>query len=139
MRLLGIDFGRGRLGVALGDTESRMASPLEVVPTSGGSLESIVLKVKALAAKEGITHLVVGVPFPLADQTRETAQAKEIRCFIEACRLEGLVAIEENETWSTRLAERQARQGERRGPSDDLAASAILQGYLDRPEHGLSS
>lgn len=139
MRLLGIDFGRGRLGVALGDTDSRLASPLEVISTSGGSLDVIVSQVKELAKKEGITQLIVGVPFPLDDQTRETAQAKEIRRFIELCRLEGLTVIEENETWSTRLAERQARQSERRGPSDDLAATAILQGYLDRPIHGVSS
>jgi RNase H-fold protein (predicted Holliday junction resolvase) len=85
-----------------------------------------------VAKLEGITEIVMGVPFPLDDQTRETAQTREIRQVIEACRTSGLIVHEENETWSTRLAERQAQASERRGPSDDLAAAAILQGYLDR-------
>ncbi len=133
MRLLGVDYGRGQMGVALGDTESRVATPLEVLrASSGDSFVSLVERLVSLAQKEGITELVMGVPFPLDDQTRETAQAKEIRRVIEACRRAGLTVHEENETWSTRLAERQAHEGGRRGPADDLAASAILQGYLDR-------
>lgn len=132
MRLLGVDYGRGRIGLALGDTESRLATPLEVLQASGGSLLVLVGRLVEVAAKEGITELVMGVPFPLNDQARETAQAKEIRQVIGACREAGLVVHEENETWSTRLAERQAHEGERRGPADDLAAAAILQSYLDR-------
>lgn len=132
MRLLGVDYGRGRIGIALGDTDSRLATPLEVLKTSGGSLLVLTERLVALAKQEGITDIVMGVPFPLHDQTHETAQTKEIRQVIEACRAAGLVVHEENETWSTRLAERQAREGERRGPADDLAAAAILQGYLDR-------
>jgi putative Holliday junction resolvase len=132
MRLLGVDYGRGRIGVALGDTDSRVATSLEIHQTSGGSLRSAIEYIAGLAKTEGITDIVVGLPFPLDDQTRETAQAKEIKVFIAGCRVMGLTVHEENETWSTRLAERQARAGERRGPSDDLAATAILQAYLDR-------
>ncbi len=132
MRLLGVDYGRGRIGLALGDTESCLATPLEVLKASGGSLSTLVERLVEVAKKEGISELVMGLPFPLNDQTHETAQTKEIRQVIEACRATGLIIHEENETWSTRLAERQARSGERRGPSDDLAATAILQSYLDR-------
>ncbi len=132
MRLLGVDYGRGRIGIALGDTETRLATPLEVLQASGRSLSDMVQRLVHLAAKEGITEIVIGLPFPLNDQTHETGQTKEIRQVIEACRQAGLIVHEENETWSTRLAERQARDGERRGPTDDLAAAAILQGYLDR-------
>lgn len=129
---MGVDYGRGRIGLALGDTESRIATPLEVLQASGGSLLSLVDRLVALAKQEGITELVMGVPFPLNDQTHETAQAKEIRQVIAACRAAGLVIHEQNETWSTRWAERQARESARRGPADDLAATTILQGYLDR-------
>lgn len=132
MRLLGVDYGRGRIGLALGDTDSRLATPLEVLKASGGSLLNLVERLVQVAKTEGITDIVMGVPFPLHDQAQETAQAREIRDVIEACRKAGLTVHEENETWSTRLAERQAHAGERRGPADDLAATAILQSYLDR-------
>ncbi len=132
MRLLGVDYGRGRIGLALGDTETSLATPLEVLKASGGSLLELVGRLVEVAKLEGITELVMGVPFPLNDQTVETAQAKEIRQVIDACRKAGLIVHEENETWSTRLAERQAQESQRRGPADDLAASAILQMYLDR-------
>ncbi len=132
MRLLGVDYGRGRIGLALGDTDSRLATPLEVLRISGGSFSYAIEKMLEVAKQEGIQELVMGVPFPLHDQHIETAQAKEIRLVIEACRAKGLIVHEENETWSTRLAERQAQDGGRRGAADDLAAAAILQAYLDR-------
>lgn len=132
MRLFGVDYGRGRIGLALGDTDSCLATPLEVLQVSGGSFSASIERIIQAAKKEGIQDIVVGVPFPLHDQQAETAQAKEIRQVIEACRAAGLTVHEENETWSTRLAERQAHDSERRGPADDLAATAILQAYLDR-------
>lgn len=132
MRLLGIDYGRGRIGLALGDTETCLATPLEVLKASGGSLLELVGLLVAVAKQEGITEIVMGVPFPLNDQTRETAQAKEIHQVIDACRAAGLTVHAENETWSTRMAERQALESKRRGPADDLAATTILQVYLDR-------
>ena len=132
MRFLGVDYGRGRIGLALGDSDSRLAGPLGVLNTSGGSLELCVKKVFDVAQREGVGALVVGVPFPLNDQTRETEQAKEIRRLIDACRTQSLVVHESNETWSTRMGERQAQESDRRGPADDLAAMVILQTYLDR-------
>lgn len=132
MRLLGVDYGRGRIGLALGDTETRLATPLEVVQVSRSRFAQVIERVLELANIEGIDTLIVGVPFPLHDQQHETAQAQEIRRFIQACRDGGLTIHEENETWSTRLAERQAHESDRRGAADDLAAAAILQAYLDR-------
>ncbi len=132
MRLLGVDYGRGRIGLALGDTESRLATPLEVLDVSRKSFAQIIERILQLAKTEGITTLIVGVPFPLHNQQHETAQAQEIRQFIQVCRDRGLIVHEENETWSTRLAERQAQESVRRGAADDLAATAILQAYLDR-------
>lgn len=134
VRLLGVDYGRGRCGLALGDTQSRLATPLEVL-SGADSLAELVRGVLDVARKEGIMELVIGVPFPLEDQTRETSQAKEIRQMMDLCRDAGFVVHEQNETWSTRLAERQSHESNRRGPSDDLAAAAILQSYLDRPVH----
>jgi putative holliday junction resolvase len=130
MRIIGIDYGRARIGVALGDTETKIASPWNVMVNE--SLEDTIERLRLLATQEKVELFVIGVPRPLGDQTRETDQAKEIRVFAEALRAAGLSVVEENETWTTALAATQAAEMGERKKRDDLAAAAILQTYLDR-------
>lgn len=130
MRLLGLDYGSSRIGVAMGDTETRVAGPLETIRHTGP--DEAVQRVQEMALSEGIDRLVVGVPRSLSEPGRETDQAKEIRAFIEALRVEGLDVVEEDESLSTALAARLASDAGVKGKRDDLAASAILQTYLDR-------
>lgn len=130
MRLLGIDYGRARIGLALGDSDSRVASPMEVLEEKNE--EAAIRRIQDIAKQEGITRIVVGIPKPLKDRNRETDQAKEIRGFIAALREKGLDVVEEDETWSSAIAARQVEEMGRRGKRDDLAAASILQTYLDR-------
>lgn len=130
MRLLGIDYGRVRIGLALGDSDSRLASPLEVLEEKNQA--AAIRRIREMAKQEGIDRVVVGVPKPLQDRTRETDQAKEIRAFILLLRAAGLDAVEEDETLSSALAAKQVEEMGRRGKRDDLAAASILQTYLDR-------
>ncbi len=136
MRIIGLDYGEKRVGVAIGDTITRLASPRDVWKRQDDA--SIIGRLQELCHIEQVSHIVVGVPHPLSDQTRETDQTKTIRGFITCLRVAGFVVVEENETWSSAIAARQTREMEKKGKRDDLAAAVILQTYLDRNPHAVS-
>ncbi len=133
MRILGLDYGSARIGVALGDPITRVASPWSII--ANDSFEDVLIRLRELAKRESVTKLVVGVPKPLGDQSRETDQAREIRSFISKLKTEGFDVEEENETLTSKIAADQVKEMGERGKRDDLAAAAILQQYLDRVAH----
>ena len=130
MRIIGLDYGSARVGVALGDTETKVASPWRVIANE--ELEETIDRIGEIAKQERVEKIVVGVPYPLADQSRITAQAQEIRAFIKKLERLALSIEEENETMSTALAAKQAAELGEKKKRDDLAAAVILQTYLDR-------
>ncbi|MCR4256233.1 MAG: Holliday junction resolvase RuvX [Candidatus Uhrbacteria bacterium] len=129
MRLLGLDYGSARIGVAMGDDVTKVATPWQVMANT--DLEDVFLQLHELLAREGVERIVVGIPRPLADQTRETGQAKEIRRFIDRLRMDGFDVVEQNETLTSKIAADQMKEMGQKGKRDDLAAAAILQAYLD--------
>ncbi|MSR85102.1 Holliday junction resolvase RuvX [Candidatus Uhrbacteria bacterium] len=130
MRILGIDYGAARVGVALGDTETRIASPWCVIANEDA--DEMIDRLMDIAKKEQVKQFVIGIPHPLHDQTRETDQAREIRAFAKRLGEKGIPVIEEDETLSSALAQTQAQEMNEYHKRDDLAAAAILQTYLDR-------
>ena len=130
MRVLGVDYGQVRIGLAIGDTETRIATPWSVLLREDDkqAIEEITL----LTKKEEIELIIVGVPRPLADQARDTEQSKRIQYFVGLLKEKGYLVEEENETWSSSLAAKQGIEAGSHGKRDDLAAANILQGYLDR-------
>lgn len=135
MRLLGVDYGEVRVGLALGDTETRIASAWKTVERTDDI--SLIKVLQACMCEESLERIVIGIPRPLSDQTRETDQAKTIRRFIGMLQEAGCLVDEEDETWSSALAARQSREAGKKGKRDDFAAAIILQSYLDR--YGVSS
>ncbi len=129
MRILGLDYGSARIGVALGDDVTRVATPWNVIVNE--DMEDVLLRLHELTAREGVERIVVGIPRPLADQQRETDQAKEIKTFIGKLKMDGFDVLEQNETLSSKVAADQVKEMGGRGKRDDLAAAAILQSYLD--------
>jgi len=130
-RILGLDVGERRIGLAISTPEGRLAVPLRVLERrdDAADLEAIA----ALACSEQVETLVIGHPLSL-DGTAGV-QARRVEAFARAlAKVAGLPF----ELWDERLssvqAERSVRlaRGRRRGPSDDVAAAIILQGYLDR-------
>ncbi len=126
---MGIDYGTKRIGLALGDTESGVASPWRVIENAG--TDECVLRLKELAGEEGIEEAVVGVPeTPGGDAISEIATlAVE---FISQLKAAGFVVHRENEMLSSKIAATQMQEMDRKDKRDDLAAAAILQSYLDR-------
>lgn len=130
MRILGIDYGAARIGVALGDTETKIASPWRVIQNEDEA--DTIDRLMEIAKQEGAEKFVIGIPHPLADQTRETDQAREIRRFAKQLAEQGIPVIEQDETLTSALAQTQAKEMNEHHKRDDLAAAAILQSYLDR-------
>lgn len=130
MRVLGIDYGSARVGLALGDTDSRIATPWNVVPNEGTL--AVLAHIHEIVERDRVEAIVIGVPRPLSNASSENAQVRETQEFIEAVRGLNIPIHEENEAMSSGLAARHVQEiGERR-KRDDLAAAAILQTWLDR-------
>ncbi|MEN9558095.1 MAG: hypothetical protein RL141_464 [Candidatus Parcubacteria bacterium] len=144
MRVLGIDYGAKRIGVALGDTQTRIATAWEVIPNDG--LDAAASRVADIAEKEEAEKIIIGIPMPLRDATLENDQVREIRGFIFALREAGLYVEEWDEAYSSALAAHQEMAGRALtgagrvkssgGKRDDLAAAALLEGWL---QHAVSS
>lgn len=138
MRILGIDFGERRIGVAIGDSAGGLAIPLTTLVRTND--ESAVRDLVELAKSEGVEALVVGEPRRLDGSRgqaadRATAFARKLETASSLpCRLvdEALTSVEAEE----RL--RAAGVDLRRHPEriDALAAQIILQEALD---HGWES
>ncbi|MGH2951663.1 MAG: Holliday junction resolvase RuvX [Solirubrobacterales bacterium] len=122
MRILAVDHGLARAGLAISDPSETIATPLAIVepPDSVG--------VKALADENGAELVVVGLPVSLSGQ--EGAQAAEARRFaaeLEACLDVPIDVYDERLT--TRMATESARSGAGAHP-DALAAAHLLESYL---------
>lgn len=122
MKYLGIDYGKRKVGLA--KSEGKLAEPFRVVEVSG--LTDAVAKVAGLAEEEGIEVVVCGVA--------ESGEARNMaRAFIRGLKERGLRVVSGDETLSTHLAGKQIRElGLSKDREDALAASVILQNYLDR-------
>ena len=134
--MLGIDAGERRVGIAVSDELRVLATPLTVIPRERG-LTSVMDEVAGIAAREGVTHVVVGLPLN-ADGT-VGRQARRAEAFARIARKAlGLPVEMWDERLSTveataraRAAGRSSRQPRERGRLDAYAAAVILQDYLD--------
>ena len=134
MRVLGIDPGQRRIGLALSDEDHRLALPRETV-TRGKSDADAAKAVLAAVVDEEIERIIVGLPLRL-DGT-EGAAARSARRFGAA--LEALVEVPItfwDERLTTAFAERSlqsigVRGSARRKVVDQSAAALLLQSYLD--------
>lgn len=135
MRILGLDLGDKRIGVALSDPMGWTAQGLEVIPAAGGA-KSDIKKIKEIAQKYEVEKVVVGLPLNMDGSPGP--RAEKARAF--AGRLAGVLGLPV-ETWDERLTTAEAerllieadmKRSKRRQVIDKMAAVLILQNYLDR-------
>lgn len=137
-RILGLDLGERRIGLAISDPEGRLAVPLRILERRGDAAD--IRAITDLALAEGVEVLVVGNPLSMDGSVG--AQARATQAFAERLtKTSGLPMHLADERLTTVQAERAPigpRKGggkkarRRRPPSDDLAAAILLQSYLDR-------
>lgn len=133
MRLLGLDVGTKRIGVALSDELGLTAQPLSVIARHGGlrDLDAIA----GLIKEHQVSSLVVGLPINMDGSEGESAG--RIRRFAaslhEHLGLPVFLWDERLTTWEAEgiLKEASVRAKKRRGIVDKLAAALILKGFLE--------
>lgn len=130
-RLLGIDLGKARIGVAVSDELGMLAHPLETIPAIGDPLK----RIAQLVEEKNIERVIVGLPRHMNGSVG--TGANEALAF--AGKLRTAISCEVI-TWDERLTTTAAnralrasgrRTRETRGVVDQVAAQMILQGYLD--------
>jgi putative pre-16S rRNA nuclease len=139
MRILAVDVGRRRVGLAISDPTGTIARPMTTLTVTGASnaVDRVVEEVARLGAEDdGLSAIVVGVPARL-DGT-PTDQTRQVRAFMEALQSKTtLPVVGEDERLTSREAESHLAVGERDWRKrkirlDAVAAAVILQDYLDR-------
>lgn len=134
-RLIGIDYGRARVGVAMSDPLGIFASPLETVPAT-----NIIVYLQNLARSgETISAFVVGYPLNLDGRPAEAAA--DVGRFLQRLKaaFPGVKVELEDERFTSVLAHRAMIDGgmkykQRRDKAsvDKISAAIILQSYMDR-------
>ena len=130
-RVLGIDAGERRIGLALSDETRLLATPLRVLVRTDG-LAPVLDTLADIVEREGVTQVVVGLPLNADGSVGR--QAKRARDFARVAeKVCGIPVTLWDERLSTREAEAIVRaQGKRRRDDvDAVAAAVILQDYLD--------
>jgi putative holliday junction resolvase len=138
LRILGLDYGSRRIGVAICDELGMTAQGVATLVRK--NREADLDAIAALVGRHGVERIVVG--YPLRLDGSEGIQCEKINGFIR--RLErrfSLPVVRWDETLSTKeaeeiLRERGVRPQKRREVIDRVAASLILQGYLDTLSRG---
>ena len=138
-RLIGIDYGRKRTGLAASDPLGIFASALDTVPSA-----KIIDYLQKYSEKETITRFVVGYPMNLDGRPSEAAA--DVDAFLPALKkaFPGVPVELEDERFTSVLAHRAMIDGgmkykDRRNKAsvDRISAAIILQGYMDRKSKGL--
>lgn len=126
MKLLGVDYGKKRVGLAISDEGQQFAFPLHVLSSVGLSPDRVAELIADIAKEKGITKVVMG------ESKNLKGERNTIMDDIDACTsvlLErGLEVAKEQEWFSTAQAER--FQGKKED-IDSSAAAVILQAHLD--------
>lgn len=124
MKVLALDFGSARTGVAVSDPTGTIARPIAVVERA--ATEDGLARVVALVQAEGVERVVVGLPLTLAGRHGEQAEATER--FVAALRGALDIPVEGfDERFTTDLAEQAPTSS---APKDARAAAHLLSSYL---------
>ncbi len=127
MRILGIDYGTKRIGIALSDEKAEFAMPHSVIENNSGALEAVV----DLCQKNSVTGVVVGESTNY-DGSDNRVMA-EIRDFADKLKsVSRLSIIFEPEFFSSQQAKRDIGKDEL---YDARAAAIILQSYLEKKRY----
>ena len=124
MRVLALDYGAARTGVAVSDATGTIALPLEVVEAAGApaGLE----RIREIVRERDVERVVVGLPLTLRGEQGE--QARETEEFVRLLREALDTPVETyDERFTTALAARRAGGA----PEDARAAAHLLDGYLE--------
>lgn len=133
MRILAIDFGRKRVGLAMTDPSGTVASPVAAIERKGKEWWD---RLTDFIREQQVVEIVVGLPKnmdgslgPAAEICTKFASDLEGRCGIRPVLLDERLS---SQAASMSMREAGVREKEQRGKLDSVAASLLLQVYLSR-------
>jgi len=135
MRILAVDYGKKRTGLAIADDEVRIAAPLQTVHTSDRS--ALVEAVAEVVEREEVGRVVLGLPLNM--NGTEGPMVEAVRALAEALRQRTGVPVD---LFDERLTSHAAEghlagtpftKAQRKRRVDALAAMVLLQSFLDAP------
>lgn len=133
MRILALDHGTKRIGVAVSDETKTIAQPLEYIPAE--PFADFLTRLKQLVLEKEIDLILIGLPRNMDGSYGPAAQ--KVEAFVAVLRSAVTVPVK---TWDERLTSAQAnriliqgnvRRGKRKDKVDKMAAAILLQSYLD--------
>ncbi len=133
MRILGIDYGQKRIGIAISDEMAIVATPVGTVEESG--VNAAVAAIAKIVTEREVGKIIVGLPRNMDGSIGPKAQ--ETLAFVEKLKTRSTVPIQMwDERLTTKAAERAMIEADvsrkkRRENIDKMAAQLILQSYLD--------
>ena len=131
-RILGIDYGDSRVGLALSDPTKTIASPFQTISNRGQGW--LFQKLNHIIIEKDIEFLVIGLPIGL--NGKDTQQTKKVRDFAKAIEVIKLPIYLQDERLSSQsaaksLREQKIKTGHNKHLIDERAAAIFLQQYLD--------
>ena len=123
MRVVALDYGAVRTGVAVSDATGTIARPLEVVERAAAPAG--LDRIREIVGEQGADRVVVGLPLTLRGE--HGAQAQETATFVDALR--GVLEVPV-ETYDERFTTVIAAHGQGSTPEDARAAALLLESYL---------
>jgi putative Holliday junction resolvase len=129
VRVLALDYGSARCGVAVCDPTQTVVTPLDPVAAAGTRAGLGALAALVAAREAGL--VIVGLPLSLSGaETAQTAEAREFARRLARRLGEGVPVLMHDERLTTRLAQ---RDPSRRASEDSRAAAHLLEDWLARP------
>ena len=135
---MGLDIGDKRIGVALSDSESILASPFTIIERSGErqDIEAII----NIINEHQVKQIVVGLPRLMNGSIGR--QAEKVKAFVQRLCSHTEIPVEFRDERLTTVSARrlmqaaQSKKTKRKARDDAVAAAIILQGYLDETQNG---
>ena len=130
--IIGLDVGEKRIGVAWGDNDVKIAVPCGVIEMN----DEVVIQIEKMVEKLNVSTIVVGLPRNSSGE--ETNQSKFVRDFIKRLKNIDTPIVFQDESLTSVQAEnllsnhkRSKKHNINKGEIDEIAASLILQDYLE--------
>ena len=127
-RILGLDYGTKRIGLAVSDTNQTQAFVYDTLIADNKTFE----KIKEICTRELIDKIIVGLPLGLSGEYTE--KTEEVICFIAELETRTKLVVE---TEDERLSSVEASKNQNGQGIDESAAQIILQRYLDKKNNNL--
>ena len=132
-RILGIDYGDVRVGLSLSDLTQTIAKPFTTINYK--NLDDLLVQLKDIIINNEVDKLVVGVPYNMkGEDTKQTLKVKVFVSFLEKNLSNSVSLIDERlssiEAEKT-MHKMNIKTGHNKDKIDKIAASVILQEYLD--------